>query len=184
MRKSLPALLALALASGLPAHHGHAQTAQGEAAAPAALLPASLTRGAETNLPLPRFVSLKSDEGNARRGPSLTHRIDWVFRRRDMPLLVTAEFENWRRVEDSDGQGGWIHYTLLSGVRTVVVESALAELTARPDEAAEVNARAEAGVIGRLGDCVPEWCRVSAGGEAGWVRKTDIWGVGAGELRD
>jgi len=65
--------------------------------------------GSVTNLPLPRFVSLKGTEGNARRGPGLTHRIDWVFTRRDMPLEVTAEFENWRLVQDRDGAGGWVH---------------------------------------------------------------------------
>ena len=71
--------------------------------------------GAVTNLPLPRFVSLKGTEGNARRGPSLTQRIDWVFTRRGMPLEITAEFENWRLVVDKDGAGGWVHYALLSG---------------------------------------------------------------------
>ena len=65
-------------------------------------------RGPVTNLPMPRYVSLKADEGNARRGPSLSHRIDWVFTRRDMPLEVTAEYGHWRRVQDRDGQGGWV----------------------------------------------------------------------------
>ena len=67
--------------------------------------------GPETNLPMPRFVSLKASEANVRRGPSLTHRIDWVFKRRDMPLQVVAEYGHWRRVIDRDGQGGWVHYT-------------------------------------------------------------------------
>ena len=84
--------------------------------------------GPITNLPLPRFVSLKASEGNVRRGPSLTHRIDWVFQRRDMPLKVTAEHGHWRRVEDRDGMGGWIHYSLLSGTRTVVVEKTYVDL--------------------------------------------------------
>ncbi|MFZ5709777.1 MAG: SH3 domain-containing protein [Pseudomonadota bacterium] len=140
-------------------------------------------RGPVTNLPLPRFVSLKTDEGNARRGPSLTQRIDWVFRLPNMPLLVTAEFENWRRIEDSEGQGGWIHYSLLSGARTVMIESALADLRTRPDPEAPVTARAEAGVVARLGECRIDWCRITADGQKGWVRKADIWGVGADEIR-
>jgi SH3-like domain-containing protein len=140
--------------------------------------------GTVTGLPLPRYVSLKTGEGNARRGPSLTHRIDWVFRHRDMPLRVTAEFGNWRRVEDEDGQGGWMHYSLLSGVRTVVIEPALADLHAQPAEDSPVEARAEAGVIGRLGACQPDWCRITVDGARGWVRKTDLWGVDPGELRD
>ncbi len=141
-------------------------------------------RGSVTNLPLPRFVSLKASEANVRRGPSLEHRIDWVFRHRDMPLRVTAEFGHWRRVEDNEGQGGWIYYTLLSGVRTVLVETDGTALRAGPDVAAPVVAEAEMGVIGRLGECRQEWCRVSAGGERGWVAKAALWGVGAAEIRE
>ena len=82
--------------------------------------PRDPNRGPVTNLPLPRYVSLKGGEGNARRGPSLSHRIDWVFRHPGMPLRVVAEFGHWRRVEDQDGAGGWVHYSLLSGVRTAI----------------------------------------------------------------
>ena len=78
-------------------------------------------RGPVTNLPIPRFVSLKADEANVRRGPSLTHRIDWVFTRREMPLMIVAEHGHWRKVQDRDGAGGWVHYALLSGARTVHV---------------------------------------------------------------
>lgn len=141
-------------------------------------------RGPVTNLPLPRFVSLKAAEGNVRRGPSLEHRIDWVFRHRDMPLRVTAEFGHWRRVEDNEGQGGWIYYTLLSGVRTVLIEVDGTALRARPDPAAPVVAEAQAGVIARLGECLPEWCRIAAGGEKGWVAKAALWGVAPDELRE
>ena len=141
-------------------------------------------RGAITNLPLPRYVSLKGNEGNARRGPSLSHRIDWVFRHAGMPLRVVAEFGHWRRVEDRDGAGGWIHYSLLSGVRTVIVERDMTELLSRPEDGADVMARAQAGAIVRLGECNPDWCRVSGGGQRGWVPKSTIWGVDAAELRD
>ncbi|MCQ0971827.1 SH3 domain-containing protein [Paracoccus sp. TK19116] len=141
-------------------------------------------RGAITNLPLPRYVSLKGGEGNARRGPSLSHRIDWVFRHAGMPLRVVAEFGHWRRVEDRDGAGGWVHYSLLSGVRTVIVEQDMTELLARPATGSDVVARAEAGAILRLGECEPDWCRVSGGGQRGWVPKTTIWGVDPDETRE
>lgn len=143
-----------------------------------------IQRGPVTNLPLPRYVSLKGNEGNARRGPSLSHRIDWVFRHAGMPLRVTAEFGHWRRVEDSDGAGGWVHYALLSGVRTVLVSQDMLELRTRPNPNADVVARAEARAILRLGECNPEWCRVSGGGQRGWVPKDAIWGVDRAETRD
>jgi SH3-like domain-containing protein len=147
-----------------------------------AAAPRDPTRGSVTNLPLPRFVSLKGSEGNARRGPSLTHRIDWVFTRPGMPLKVTAEFEHWRRVEDAEGAGGWVHYALLSGTRSVLVTEDMAELRARPDDAAEPVLQAEYGVVARLLECSAEWCRLSADGTRGWVRKRSLWGVEPGEI--
>lgn len=141
-------------------------------------------RGPITNLPLPRYVSLKGSEGNARRGPSLSHRIDWVFRHAGMPLRVVAEFGHWRRVEDMDGAGGWIHYALLSGVRTAIVQQDMVQLHAKPNADSDVVARAEAGAIVRLGECIPDWCRISGGGERGWVPKSTIWGVDPGEVRE
>jgi SH3-like domain-containing protein len=139
-------------------------------------------RGAVTNLPLPRFVSLKTNEGNARRGPGLTHRIDWVFTRAGMPLRVTAEYENWRRIEDAEGAGGWVHYSMLSGARTVLVTVNMTRVLDAPDDAALVNFQAEAGVVGRVQECTADWCRIGVDGERGWVRKTALWGVEAGEL--
>jgi SH3-like domain-containing protein len=175
------AIRAVALAAALVAPHGGAAqealflTDAGVAAA---------TRGSVTNLPLPRFVSLKAGEGNVRRGPSLSHRIDWVFVRRDMPLEVTGEYGHWRRVRDRDGAGGWIHYSLLSGVRTVVVTRPLVGLRSRPGVDAPLVARAEAGVVARLGACEREWCRVTSGRHRGWVERGALWGVAANEVRD
>lgn len=146
--------------------------------------PAMAERGPVTNLPMPRYVSLKGSEGNARRGPSTSHRIDWVFVRRDMPLQVIGEYDNWRQVRDREGASGWVHYTLLSGVRTVIVDYDMVPLRSSPQDGAAVVAHLEAGVIARLGECKIDWCRVSIDGYRGWLRKTAIWGVDPEEIRD
>lgn len=158
-----------------------ATTAPAPAAKPAKP-PRDPSKGAVTNLPIPRYVSLKGNEGNARRGPSLSHRIDWVFTSPGMPLRVTAEHENWRRVEDAEGMGGWVHYALLSGVRSVLVTAEMAEFRMQPDLRATVVFQAERGVIGRLLECRPDWCRVNVQGEKGWAPKTSLWGVDPGEM--
>ncbi len=145
---------------------------------------AAMERGPVTNLPLPRFVSMKAAEGNVRRGPSLTHRIDWVFKRRGMPLEITAEYGHWRRVRDRDGAGGWVHYALLSGARTVLIENDMTQVFTRPDTRAPVAAAFELGVIARLGECNEDWCKVTAGGYRGWARKDQLWGVAPNELRE
>jgi SH3-like domain-containing protein len=157
-------------------------------AAPPAATPASVQTtprmGPVTGFPLPRYVSIKASEANARRGPSRSHRIDWVFQRRNMPVMIVAEHGHWRRVVDRDGAGGWIHYTLLSGVRTAIVEADRVTLFARPDRTAMVRAEAERGVIGELRECRVDWCEMEVGGYRGWVEARNLWGVDPGESFD
>lgn len=189
------AVLMATLSIGLPATAQETAPVEGAAPQPAAdSTGATATEAKEnpcqpgfgcvTNLPLPRFVSLKGSEGNARRGPGLTHRIDWVFTRSGMPLRITAEFENWRRVEDAEGAGGWVHYSLLSGSRTALVTLDMVEFRDTPSDDGTVVAQAETGVIGRIIECQPDWCRIALEGQRGWVRKSAIWGVNADEVFD
>jgi SH3-like domain-containing protein len=141
-------------------------------------------RGCVTGLALPRFVSLKGSDGKARRGPGSNHRIDWVFTRPGMPLRVIAEYEHWRRVEDSEGVGGWMHYSLLSGSRSVLITEDLAPIRSAPDAGAGLVARAETGVVARVSECATEWCRIRSDGLRGWVPKSALWGVDAAETFD
>ncbi|MDG4647234.1 SH3 domain-containing protein [Roseibacterium sp. SDUM158017] len=143
-----------------------------------------MRRGPVTGFPLPRYVSLGASEANARRGPSRSHRIDWVFTRREMPVMIVAEHGHWRRVVDRDGVGGWMHYSLLSGVRTAIVDRDMLPLYSRPDANSPVRARAELGVIGRLRECRPSWCLMEVGGHRGWVDQRALWGVEADEVFD
>lgn len=135
------------------------------------------TRGPVTNLPIPRFVSLKASEGNIRRGPSLSHRIDWVLKHRNMPLQVIAEYGHWRKVQDFEGAGGWIHYSLLSGTRSILVQVDMLDVLNRPKPNAQIRARLERNVVARLSTCTKEWCEITADGHKGWVNRRLLWGV-------
>lgn len=140
--------------------------------------------GPVTGFPIPRYVTMRATEGNARRGPSRSHRIDWVFTRRHMPMMIVAEHGHWRRVVDRDGAGGWMHYTLLSGERAAIVEADMLPLYARPDTGSNIRAHAEVGVTGMLDECVPDWCMIEVGGYEGWVDASALWGVDPGEIFD
>lgn len=183
LRALLPVLCLLAFPAGADDAPARPQARPAAEVAPAPAATPTPGRGPETNLPLPRYVSMRAEEGNARRGPSTTHRIDWVFQRRHTPLRVTAEYEHWRRVEDRDGQGGWMHYALLSGVRYALLEQRTTVL-ARPDPKAGATAIFEAGVIARILECQPDWCRLRADGHRGWAPKTALWGVEPKEVFD
>lgn len=137
--------------------------------------------GPETNLPLPRFVSLKSNKANIRRGPGLTHRIDWVFLRKGMPLEVVAEHGHWRKVRDVDDATGWVHHALLRGARSAVVTADRAVLRSDPRATAKQVAHAEPGVIFDLDACAENWCEVRKDGYRGWVDASQIWGARVGE---
>jgi SH3-like domain-containing protein len=126
---------------------------------------------------LPRFVSLRSDEANLRVGPGENYPIEWVLTRKDMPVEITKEFENWRMIRDWQGTEGWVHERMLSGKRDVVVKDAVRALHREPDLASPAVARAEPGVIARLLECKADWCRIEAAGHTGWVQRGDLWGV-------
>lgn len=137
--------------------------------------------GIETGLPLPRFVSLKANKVNVRVGPSRSHPVRWVYQRKGLPIEVLAEFENWRRVRDMDGDVGWVYHTLLDGRRHGLVKPSNGEETANlfdgPGGTGETIAAAEPNVVVALEACGADWCRAQAGGYTGWIAKQDLWGV-------
>src|SRR6202167_4486840 len=98
-----------------------------------------------SGLPVPRYVSLKSDHVNVRAGPTKDNDVAWVYTRSGLPVEITAEFENWRRVRDSEGAEGWVYHSLLSGRRPSIVtmntKYELAPPHDRADEASAVAAR-------------------------------------------
>jgi SH3-like domain-containing protein len=129
-----------------------------------------------SGLPIPRFASLRSSEVNVRTGPGTRYPIDWVFKRKAMPVEIVAEYENWRKIRDWQGASGWVHESLLTGKRGFVA-SKEADVYRTPAPSAEVVAKLEPEVMGEIRSCQGDWCRVSAQGVSGWVTRTEIWGV-------
>ena len=148
----------------------------------ATLLAAVPGRTAEKNLPVPRFVTLRSDKVNVRTGPGEQYPIDWVFTRKGMPVEIVAEFNHWHRIRDVDGTEGWVQERMVRGQRAVIVRGHQQALRDRPSNDAEIVARAEPGVIAELSECQPAWCRVKAGEISGWLKRDEIWGVYPGEV--
>ena len=138
----------------------------------------SLTISKKTGLPLPRFVSLKGDKVNLRRGPSLDYKIDWVYKRKHLPLMIVSEFGHWRKVTDFEGYSGWIYKDLLSGSRYIIVkkEETLLRNKASFDSLGKAILKKE--VIGKLIDCEGLWCFVRIKNMRGYVLAEDIWGTG------
>jgi SH3-like domain-containing protein len=133
--------------------------------------------GGETNLPLPRFVSLKSSEVNLRTGPGTNYPVDWVFVRRGLPVEVIAEFDVWRKIRDWQGTVGWVHQSMLDGRRTALISGEERTLRRAPAGDAAAVARLTPGVIAALDACEADWCRLEVEGRDGWLRRDEFWGV-------
>jgi SH3-like domain-containing protein len=155
----------------------------------AALAANDVPAGSASGLPVPRFVSLKSDRVNVRSGPNKDQDVRWVYTRAGMPVEVTAEFENWRRIRDADGTEGWVYHSLLSGKRTgMVIAKTPDDLVAvheKPDLESAVAAKLERGVLGTVKRCAGEgWCYVNGRGFEGWIQQVRLWGVYPNEKVD
>ena len=141
-----------------------------------------------SGLPIPRFVSLKAEKVNVRRGPSSDHPVAWVFQRKGLPVEIVAEFETWRSVRDSDGEEGWILQNMLSGKRTAVIapwkQGHVVPLQNAPRSGAGAVAQVGAGVVAEVEGCDGQWCELTAGGYDGYVEQTQLWGVYPGEKVD
>jgi SH3-like domain-containing protein len=159
-----------------------AQEEASPAPPPAAVAPEVPDAGRSTGLPLPRFVSLGADRVNLRFGPGKEYPVSWVLGRKGLPVEIIAEFDTWRKVRLHDADEGWVHASLLSSRRTILVTDTVRELRRTPDDDARVVLRAEPGVIGDLVDCEPDWCRVDIQGRRGWLRRDGFWGTLEGEL--
>ncbi len=139
-----------------------------------------------SGLPIPRFVSLKADRVNVRRGPSKNYAIEWIFARQGLPVEIVAESENWRQVRDSDGAEGWVFHSLLSGRRTALVAPWLKQRTLpmhrAPKATASIIAQVEPGVLGRIERCDGTWCMMVVDNFQGWMPQEALWGAYPGEV--
>jgi SH3-like domain-containing protein len=144
--------------------------------------------GSQTRLPVPRFVSLKSERVNARMGPTRDHQVIWIYQRAGLPVEVTAEFDNWRRIRDHEGTETWVFHSMLSGRRTGMVQprGGAPELVSLMNRAGgdRIVARIEPRVQGTVRSCTGSWCRFTGDGFDGWIEQNRLWGVYPNERMD
>ena len=187
-----------------PARHAPRAPVHHEAATPPVVAPAKPVPpppppvGSVTGLALPRFASFRSEEVNMRSGPGTRYPIQWVYKRRDLPVEIEREFDVWRLVETDDGTKGWVHQATLIGNRTFIALAATGsgETANAGDLASAQTIRTEAsagapaaaylkpGVIGHVVACDAgsDWCRVEVHGTTGFLQRRAMWGLLPGEV--
>src|SRR5579864_6655562 len=133
--------------------------------------------------PVPRFASFSRDQVFMREGPAYHYRILWVYHRKGLPVEITGQFDVWRHVRDSDGTTGWVHSSMISETRTVLVTAKKPAPIYRDDDVrSQILALAQPGVVAKLETCATLFCEIAANDAEGWIDKKSIWGVRAGEI--
>lgn len=127
----------------------------------------------------PYYANIKVKEANVRTGPSVKYPIRWVYQRKNWPVKVTATFETWRKVSDIYGKAGWIHESLLSNDRYVVIHNTpIASMFELDEDSASIIQKVEKGVVGKLiEECNKHWCHVEVDGVNGWIKVEELWGI-------
>lgn len=150
---------------------------------------AQTAKTGKTGLPVPRFVTLKSDAVNVRRGPSRDHDVVWRYVRSGLPVEITQEFENWRRIRDFEGAEGWVFHSLLSSNRSALVApwdktKTPVNLYSEASKTSSLVSQLEPGVQGSVSKCDGHWCKLEGKNYAGWVEQNSLWGVYPDETFD
>ena len=142
------------------------------------------TASAEDKKP-PYWASIASGQAMMRTGPGRNYPGTWLYQRRDLPIRVLQIYTNWRKIEDPDGQQGWMLVTMLSDKRSAIIRPGTARnLHNRPDAASHVAYKADPGVVGRIAKCSDGWCRMTIAKREGFIRVSDLWGLSNGETVD
>ncbi len=140
--------------------------------------------GSATKLPVPRFVSLRSDKVNFRAGPGFQYPVNWIYQREGLPVEIIGEFDVWRQVLAPDGGTGWVHEATIRARRSFYVTSGQAALRSGPGQGATVVAYLKQGVSGALLRCDAgsDYCKVATKYETGYLAREDFWGSFPGEV--
>ncbi len=132
---------------------------------------------AQSQQKTPYWASIDEAEARMRTGPSTEFPVKWVYQRQNLPVKVVAVHSVWRKIQDPDGDQGWMHVRLLSPKRSaVVIGSAIGALRETPAATARIAWRVEPGVVGRIDECEKGWCRFDNAGRYGYIEADRLWG--------
>ena len=121
------------------------------------------------------FLSLKKNKVNVRYGPSLESPIKFIYKKINLPIKQIDKKENWRRIIDLKNNSGWIHWSQLKPVNSIIaVEDKI--LFKKPSSFSKPLAKIEKGRLLIIEKCNESWCNVNTDDYSGWIDKENIWG--------
>ena len=122
------------------------------------------------------FLSLKKNKVNVRYGPSFETPIKYVYKKINLPIKQIDKKENWRRIIDVKNNSGWIHWSQLKKINSIIpLEDKI--LFKKPSNFSKPLAKIKKGRVLILQKCNGIWCKVKSGNFKGWIKTDNIWGT-------
>ena len=122
------------------------------------------------------FLSLKKNKVNVRYGPSFDSPIKYIYKIIDFPIKQIDKKENWRRIIDFKNNSGWIHWSQLKPVNSIIILKDKI-LFDKPSIFSKPIAKIQKGRVLILNKCEEEWCKIKTDKFKGWIKINDIWGI-------
>ena len=121
------------------------------------------------------FLSLKKNKVNVRYGPSLESPIKFIYKKINLPIKQIDKKENWRRIIDSKNNSGWIHWSQLKPINSVILLKDKI-LFKKPSNFSRPLANIKQGRVLVVKKCDDNWCKVQTENLKGWVDNKNLWG--------
>ena len=121
------------------------------------------------------FLSLKKNKVNVRYGPSLESPIKFIYKKIDLPIKQIDKKDNWRRIIDSKNNSGWIHWSQLKPINSVILLKDKI-LFKKPSNFSRPLANIKQGRVLVVKKCDGNWCKVQTGNLKGWIDNKNLWG--------
>ncbi|MDR0677712.1 MAG: hypothetical protein LBF57_03515 [Holosporaceae bacterium] len=124
-----------------------------------------------------QFASLKSSQVNIRVGPGKEYPVSWILIKPNLPVILIAEFDQWRKIKLIDETEGWVHQNMISQKNTAVVKNNFVILY-RYESDSQPIAKIEKNVVIKVLKRNKDWIKIEVNKIKGWVKKQGLWGVG------
>jgi SH3-like domain-containing protein len=123
----------------------------------------------------PRYASIKKEKAYSRYNASFDAPLEWIYQKKNLPILIIRERDNWREIRDIDGSVSWMHVSMISNKRTFINKQDQNLLKYKDNNI--VNAVVKSGVVGKIINCDEIFCKVKIKNYKGWVEKKYLWGI-------
>ena len=122
------------------------------------------------------FLSLKKNKVNVRYGPSFESPIKFIYNKINLPIKQIDKKENWRRIIDLKNNSGWIHWSQLKSISSLIpLEKKI--LFKKPSNFSKPLAKVEKGRVLIIQKCIEGWCKIKSDKFKGWIKTDNIWGL-------